>query len=718
MRRFTLVLFGLTLLFATLLARENFGVQPVQRLFNCWDRAWDVAVQGDYAYVATAVSGLQIVDISDPEQLKVTGFYDTFGRTFGIDVSGDYVYLAEAEGGLVILNIADPQIPFLVTQIEYPGAIRVTVRDSLLYVAANDFFIVDVSDPTEPLELGSFSRYGVTEFSVSEQYIFCTNGGLGSRGDRIFVLDASDPTNIQRVIRNLHVRGCDGAIAVNGEHLYFGLFEGLSVFDISDPADHIEIGRLDSLKSYDIAIRGNVAFIVGRRLGFGFGIFTVDISDPTNPFLISSLGGESCYSIKIVNNLAIASSYREGIAVADFSDLENPRWTDSYTTEEFVYGVKLDGNLLIVDQTRHYYLFDISNLNEPVVEYCGRFNSEVLDVEIKDQFAYFGLWGGGLRIVDITNHNNPLEVGHFEWGASHVEIRQDVAYVSSGHILGAVDISDNTNPRALGHYDLPGRYPEWDIRDIAIQDDYLYLANKAGLGERGSGLRVLDISDPNNLIEISYLSVGRPEALDVFGDLVCLTTPDGFCTVDITDPFNPELCVRFESLSRRCEAVSIEWDYAYVADEDSGLFVIDISDWRDPQVVGYYDTPGIPNDVAVNNGIVFVADYTNLGIYDCTEVVNISSKDQQSPESFSISAPYPNPFNSLTTFTMDLPTVSDVTSNIYDLSGRKIATIIDDQLLPGRHRLSWDAEEAPAGLYFCRINAGENLVIRKMLLVR
>jgi len=71
----------------------------------------DIAVSGDYAYVADSRNGLSIVDISDPSSPALTGQYDTVGGGYVVTVSGDYVYIGGGSNRLVILHVAPSDTP-------------------------------------------------------------------------------------------------------------------------------------------------------------------------------------------------------------------------------------------------------------------------------------------------------------------------------------------------------------------------------------------------------------------------------------------------------------------------------------------------------------------------------------------------------------------------------------------------------------------------------
>ena len=61
---------------ADLFAQDRENVEQVARIYNQWDYAEDVVVVGDLAYVATGSSGLSIVNVSDPENPELIGYWD------------------------------------------------------------------------------------------------------------------------------------------------------------------------------------------------------------------------------------------------------------------------------------------------------------------------------------------------------------------------------------------------------------------------------------------------------------------------------------------------------------------------------------------------------------------------------------------------------------------------------------------------------------------
>ena len=91
---------------------------------------------------------------------------------------------------------------------------------------------------------------------------------------------------------------------------------------------------------------------------------------------------------------------------------------------------------------------------------------------------------------------------------------------------------------------------------------------------------------------------------------------------------------------------------------------------------------------------------------------------EQLPTSFSLKQNYPNPFNPSTKIEYSIPKMNLVTIKIYDILGRKIATLVDERKQPGEYNVTWNAEGVPSGVYFYRIVAGEFVETKKMVVVK
>jgi hypothetical protein len=95
--------------------------------------------------------------------------------------------------------------------------------------------------------------------------------------------------------------------------------------------------------------------------------------------------------------------------------------------------------------------------------------------------------------------------------------------------------------------------------------------------------------------------------------------------------------------------------------------------------------------------------------------------DDALPEAFALAQNYPNPFNPSTTIEFELPTAGVVTLSVYDILGRTVATLLDQEYLgEGSQEVQFDAQGLSSGVYFYRIavNGGEFQQLKKMMLMK
>jgi PKD repeat protein len=93
------------------------------------------------------------------------------------------------------------------------------------------------------------------------------------------------------------------------------------------------------------------------------------------------------------------------------------------------------------------------------------------------------------------------------------------------------------------------------------------------------------------------------------------------------------------------------------------------------------------------------------------------------PKEFAVTGPYPNPFGSVTEFSLRLPSACRVSFAVYNMMGQKVRTLVDREVGAGSYTVTWDAtndhgEAVSTGLYFYRVVAGENTVTQKMMIAR
>jgi hypothetical protein len=86
--------------------------------------------------------------------------------------------------------------------------------------------------------------------------------------------------------------------------------------------------------------------------------------------------------------------------------------------------------------------------------------------------------------------------------------------------------------------------------------------------------------------------------------------------------------------------------------------------------------------------------------------------------SFELYQNYPNPFNPSTTIEFDLPKSGEVSLKVFNILGEEVATLVSERLSTGSYSYEWDASNLASGIYLYRLQAGDYVETRKMVLMR
>jgi len=88
------------------------------------------------------------------------------------------------------------------------------------------------------------------------------------------------------------------------------------------------------------------------------------------------------------------------------------------------------------------------------------------------------------------------------------------------------------------------------------------------------------------------------------------------------------------------------------------------------------------------------------------------------PSSFVLNQNYPNPFNPSTEISFQVSDFGLVEVSIFDLLGRKVATLVNEKKHPGSYQVTWDATGQPSGVYFYRLSTTDFVQTKKLVLLR
>jgi hypothetical protein len=634
------VLVGLTLVLVYLAALLPAGasLEPplVAQLASGMPR--DVAIQGDYAYVA-AQGALVIFDISNPANPVQVAFCDTPGSAEGVAVSGDYAYVADWDHGLRVIDIADPEDPAEVGYRVTPGtAYGVAVSGSYAYVAdhAAGLTVIDVSDPADPTVADTYDTSGFAwDVAVSGDYAYVADsfGGL-------LMLDIASPTGVTQV------DSCAASnrvldVAVSGSYAYAADgTAGLQIIEITDPAGlNCGVGTFDTPgTARGVFVSGDEVYVAD---GSG-GLCVIDVATPASPALLGSYDTPgSAFAVAVADEAAYVADDFGGLRVVDVSGAPSATIIGQADTPGTSEGVAVaSSTAYVADGDGGVRAFDISDPTEPDEVWACDAITPAMDAAVQGNYVYVADWSSGLRVIELTTPTAPT----CAYGAvatpgnpSGVAVSGNRACVAvAGSGLSVVDISNPQVPSVLFT-----RATSGSANDAAVSGNYAFVA----VGS--AGLQIFDITSPTGPSS-AIGTTGYSSGVDYDGGIVCLASGDaGLEVIDASDPLNPTKESTF-AISGSAHDVAIHGDYAYVSAAGAGISVVDISDPANPTLAASCSTPSGPGplDVAVLGGYGYTADaesglvivdilppYTELGEADSPasgEAITVIGQDDGS----------------------------------------------------------------------------------------
>lgn len=123
------------------------------------------------------------------------------------------------------------------------------------------------------------------------------------------------------------------------------------------------------------------------------------------------------------------------------------------------------------------------------------------------------------------------------------------------------------------------------------------------------------------------------------------------------------------------------------------------------------------NITVANEPISITVDPNNWILKTINSVV-VGIEDEMQPQTFSLEQNYPNPFNPVTKIKFTLASNEYTTLKVYDIIGKEITTLVNNQMEKGHYEINFDASNLPSGVYLYTLNAGGYKETRKMILMR
>lgn len=99
-------------------------------------------------------------------------------------------------------------------------------------------------------------------------------------------------------------------------------------------------------------------------------------------------------------------------------------------------------------------------------------------------------------------------------------------------------------------------------------------------------------------------------------------------------------------------------------------------------------------------------------------IIGITPISNEVPNRFSLSQNYPNPFNPITDIKFDIAAATNVKLTVMNMLGQEVEVLVNQSLSAGTYKADWNASNYPSGVYFYKLEAGEFVDVKKMILVK
>lgn len=704
---------------ACLYAQDVNTINVINQYYHNWlGGVEDVYVEGDLAYIACDDDGLRIININNLDAIYDVGQYVVEGA-MSITVDGDYAFLGAYTGNIYIIDISNPETPVeIFSDTSHYAIYEIEIIDNTAFLCQyNGLTILDISNISEPQTL--WSSTGISSSNAIE--IRGNIAYVASEYPGLVIMDITDLSSPE-ILHTYQPQGYNfvNGVDVQGNYAYLASgWNGMEVFDLST---HQVVARIDSLVwAFRIEVVDNFAYMTYGDPDCPLAI--IDISDPLLPQTTGIYyPPEDLINFTIVENIAYMADFRHGLRMVDITVPQEPVENHVYSRYGLDQDVIVRGDYAYVKEDIKFKIIDISDMQNPFETGYYEFDWGYNDIHLVGDIAFLSKCSYNcLYALDISDPYSPevIDIYHEEGNDVHYRMRLygNYAYIVENFGLEIVDIS---NPAEMTH---AGNYYEYiGNAQIEISDHYLFLKSSS----YQAPLKVFDITDPLSPVFVtSYSLANHPVKMEAANGYLHVITQRELLVFDITDFTNWQPITEVEVFADEgyLTDIEIEGSNVYLTSANNGLYLYDLSDPTNPINIANSATPGNACGVFIADDIAYIADGSNLGFYDCSDVTGIEDEYHILPSSFALISNYPNPFNTSTNIRLELPFPAHVQLDVFDLLGRKVTTLADSKFNAGSHIIKWNGtsitgQPVTSGRYYIKVVSDNHTASLPVMLLK
>ncbi len=602
-----------------------------------------ITINGNRAYIANSTEGLQIFDITDPENIVLLKTVDTPDTTLGIAVYGDYAYLAVSgtPDSVQIIDINENSANYgTIAHVinTSSNAFGVAVSEVYDRVCVTTYYQgstcgLDIINITDPITNATINHTVVTsddgnDVAISGIYAYvATDGGtdiidITDFGTAVPALTVAPPAG--QLSHEVH------GITIDGDAAYVAYSQGISsadgglqIIDISTPLSAADNGSVNTNGiARGVSVSGSFAYVADSSRGMKI----INIDDPytskitSTPYLHLDVDTDgTAYDTAVTGNYIFCAT-GNGIQVVEFRNPSRGTLVDTIPTSnsansitvigDYAYLAEGDAGLRIMNVTNPQ---SVSTINTVLTDDSADY------VEVRGDYAFVAAGSAGLQIIDISSPSSASVVKTIATGSSakSIALFGDYCIVSLGSSgLNIIDISVVNDAAIVKTIDTPGY-----AYNAAVSGNFAYVA------DNNNGLQIIDITNIDTAKIVRNVEIRRPDdsgtvsavGVTINGDYAFVSTathlndpPGGLQIADISDPLESSVIQIVDVSSTLVYHTSISGNYAYLSCWPYSFFpslqIVDISNITNAKVIkSFNNMSGNAFGSAVNGKYVFLA---------------------------------------------------------------------------------------------------------------
>lgn len=432
----------------------------------------DIILNGMVAYIITSDQGVQIIDISNPADLKKINSINLGSQPNSFALDGFLLYIGCINNYTHVVDVADPLNPSIYGNVQIPFLpISMAISGDQLFVGTpgRAIYVVDITTNyfmgvVDTPHTGENEIWTPNDLIIKNDLMFIADGGKGFRIVRI-------STMVTPRLVNSFTKGTSAIydIEIEGNMGYVTSERGMGSFDVGNPSGPIDRGYHEPvIQSFDAKVVGSTAYLLHSN-----GFFkTINASNRNDLVYLNGV------------NLA-STSYK--IAV------------EGYTA----YCAGGTGGMSVID---------ISNPILPVIISSYIPSTDILtDIVVQDGIAYLAYGDRGLELVNVTDPTNPQPLNTYPtiFPLVSLDVFGEIAVIPCLDGLHIMNVADPYAITELSYMPILG----WK-NETQIFGDYLFVCCEDGF----KVINIENLVEPS--IEYEIYTSNAPYSLDLNGGYI------------------------------------------------------------------------------------------------------------------------------------------------------------------------------------------------------